>query len=125
RAIFNDRSWILGEMHSDNTYYPRNILFGAVDPTENIADFALPVSNGTTTNTHVLNQYRLDYQIIARVNQILATIDNVEFDANTKSNLKGQAFFLRAFAYFELVRYFGKAPLHLTPVANRSEATAD
>ena len=29
--------------------------------------------------------------------------------------------FLRAFAYFELVRYFGKVPLHLTPVANRAE----
>ena len=59
RSIFNDRAWILGEMHSDNTYYPRNVLFGAVDPTENVADFALPVSNGTTTNTNVLNQYRL------------------------------------------------------------------
>lgn len=125
RPIFNDRSWVLGEMHSDNTYYPRNILFGAVDATENVADFAVPTANGVTTNGHVLNQYRLDYQIIARTNQILSTIDNVEFDAASKNNLKGQALFLRAFAYFELVRYFGKAPLHLTPVANRGEAAAE
>ena len=124
RGIFNDRSWVLGEMHSDNTYYPRNILFGAVDATENVADFALPMSNGVTTNGHVLNQYRLDYQIIARANQILLTIDDIDFDANSKSNLKGQALFLRAFAYFELVRYFGKAPLHLTPVTNRQEAAS-
>ena len=124
RSIFNDRSWVLGEMHSDNTYYPRNILFGAVDATENVADFALPMSNGVTTNGHVLNQYRSDYQIIARANQILATIDDVDFDSNSMNNLKGQALFLRAFAYFELVRYFGKAPLHLTPVTNRQEAAS-
>lgn len=131
RPIFNDRAWVLGEMHSDNTYYPRNILFGAVDATENVADFAMPNSASSvagitlTTNGHVLNQYRLDYQIIARTNQILSTIDDVDFDASSKSNLKGQALFLRAFAYFELVRYFGTAPLHLSVVDNRLEATAE
>lgn len=122
RAIVNDRAYLLGEMHSDNTYYFRNILFGATDQQENIADFAIPTSGGITTNVHILNQYRLDYQIIARANQILTTIDAVEFDATNKANLKGQASFLRAYAYFELVRYFGKVPLHLTPVTNRAEA---
>ncbi|MFT3704071.1 MAG: RagB/SusD family nutrient uptake outer membrane protein [Agriterribacter sp.] len=131
RSIFNDRAWVLGEMHSDNTYYPRNILFGAVDGTENVADFAMPnvassVSGITlTTNGNVLGQYRSDYQIISRANQILASIDNVDFDATSKANLKGQALFLRAFAYFELARYFGKAPLHLTPVTSREESAAE
>ncbi len=122
RSIVNDRAYLLGEMHSDNAYYFRNILFGATEQQENIADFAIPTANGVTTNTHVLNQYRLDYQIIARTNQILTTIDGVDFSAASKSNLKGQAQFLRAYAYFELVRYFGKVPMHLTPVTNRSEA---
>ena len=122
RAIVNGPAYLLGEMHSDNTYYFRNILFGAVDASENIADFALPSSGGVTTNGNVLNQYRLDYQIIARTNQILSTIDAVDFPVESKNNLKGQAMFLRAFAYFELARYFGKVPLHLTPVLNRTEA---
>lgn len=122
RAIFNSRAWLLGEMHSDNTYYYRNVLFGATEQQENIADFAVPVSNGLTTNTHVLNQYRLDYQIISRTNEILTKIDDVEFSEESKNHLKGEAFFLRAFAYFELVRYFGKAPLHLEPVTERAEA---
>jgi hypothetical protein len=122
RSIVNDRAWLLGEMHSDNTYYARNILFGATEQQEDIADFAIPVANGVTANTHVLNQYRLDYQIIARTNQVLSLIDKIEFGADSKNNLKGQAYFLRAFAYFELVRYFGKVPLHLEPVANREEA---
>lgn len=122
RAIVNDRAWLLGEMHSDNTYYSRNILFGATEQQEDIADFAIPVSQGITSNVHVLNQYRLDYQIIARTNQVLATIDNVEFNEASKNNLRGQALFLRAYAYFELVRYFGKVPLHLIPVTARQEA---
>lgn len=125
RPIFNERAWILGEMHSDNTYYARNILFGAVDPTENIADFAVPTANGVTANDNVLQQYRYDYQIIARANQILALIDGTGLTFSTpesKNNLKGQALFLRAFAYFELVRYFGKVPLHLVPVTGREDA---
>jgi len=122
RSIVNDRAWLLGEMHSDNTYYSRNILFGATEQQEDIADFAIPTANGVTSNAHVLSQYRLDYQIIARTNQILASIDAVDFDVDSKNNVKGQALFLRAYAYFELVRYFGKAPLHLTPVATRAEA---
>lgn len=122
RTITNDRSWLLSEMHSDNTYYARNVLFGAVDNQEDLADFSVPESNGTTANVHVLNQWRQDYLIIARTNQVLALIDGVNFDATAKGNVKGQALFLRAYAYFELARYFGSVPLHLTPVAVRAEA---
>lgn len=122
RTIVNDRGYLLGEMHSDNTYYARNILFGATEQQEDLADFAVPTANGVTSNTHVLNQYRQDYQIIARANQVLSVIDKVEFDAGRKANMKGQVQLLRAYAYFELVRYFGKAPLHLIPVTVRQEA---
>ncbi|WP_138991266.1 RagB/SusD family nutrient uptake outer membrane protein [Larkinella sp. C7] len=122
RQINNERAWVLEEMHSDNTYYARNILFGAVDNTENVADFAIPTANGVTANDNVLQIYRLYFQIVARANQILTLIDGVEFDAAVKKNLKGQALFLRSYAYFELARLFGKVPLHLTPVTNREEA---
>lgn len=122
RQMYNERAWILEEMHSDNTYYARNILYGAVDPTENVADFAVPTANGVTANDNVLVQYRLNYRIIARANQIIALIDGVDFDAASKANLKGQALFLRAFAYFDLVRLFGKVPLHLTPATGREDA---
>src|SRR5690606_18498977 len=122
RTITNDRSWLLGEMHSDNTYYGRNPNFGAVDPQEDLADFSVLVSSGTNPNGHLLNQWRQDYLIIARTNQILALIDGVEFDAAAKANVRGQALFLRAYAYFELARYWGSVPLHLTPVTGRDEA---
>lgn len=122
RSIVNDRAYRLAEMHSDNTYYGRNVLFGAVDPQEDLADFSVPTANGVTANDNVLQQYRLDYQIIARANQILALIDEAEISQEVKDNVKGQALFLRAYAYFELVRYFGSVPLHLVPVATREES---
>ncbi|KQS28248.1 RagB/SusD family nutrient uptake outer membrane protein [Dyadobacter sp. Leaf189] len=122
RQMYNERAWVLEEMHSDNTYYARNVLYGAVDATENVADFAIPTAGGVTANDNVLVQYRLNYQIISRANQILVLIDGVDFDAAAKKNLKGQALFLRAFAYFDLIRLFGKVPLHLEPVTSREDA---
>jgi starch-binding outer membrane protein, SusD/RagB family len=122
RSIVNDRAWMLSEMRSDNTMYGRNIMFGATEQQEDISDHAIPDAQGINANTHVLNHYRLDYQIIARTNQILTTIDDVDFDANSKNNIKGQAHFLRAMAYYDLVRFFERVPIHLTPVTNREEA---
>ncbi|WP_288428753.1 RagB/SusD family nutrient uptake outer membrane protein [uncultured Spirosoma sp.] len=123
RPLFNERAWVLEEMHSDNTYYARNILYGAVDPTENVADFAVPTAGGVTANDNVLWAFRYNYQIIARTNQLLSQIDGVTFSSEAnKNNIKGQALFLRAFAYFDLVRLFGKVPLHLTPSASREDA---
>lgn len=122
RTIADNRSWLLCEMRSDNTIYARNINFGATEQQEDISDHALPDAQGIVANTHVLNQYRQDYLIIARANQILDVIDDVEFNQANKDNLKGQALFLRGYAYYELARYFGGVPLHLTPVTARDEA---
>lgn len=125
RTLYNDRYYLLNEMHSDNTYYARNILFGATEQQEDIADHADPNGNGLSTNTHVLNAYRQNYLMISYANQVLDRIDAATIaDAAAKANIKGQAQFLRAFAYFHLVRYFGKAPLQLKPVTDRSSAAA-
>ena len=122
RAINDVSKAYLAEMHSDNTYYARNTAFGATEQQEDIADFAIPTDQGITTNVHVQNVYVFNYQIIARTNQILATIDEAEFDDAAKNNLKGQALFLRAYAYFDLVQFFGSVPLHLVPVLSREDA---
>jgi len=119
RGYYNGPAWTLSELHSDNTFYMRNVLFGAVENTENLADFSVPISNGTTPNSNVLGAWRGLYLIIARANQVLAPIDAAEFNQDSKNNVKGQALFLRAFSYFHLVRYFGKVPLHLIPVPGR------
>ena len=123
RTIYNNQDWLLSEMRSDNTYYARNPNFGATEQTEDLADFAEPNSDGVTSNAYVRDLYRQFYLLIARTNQILDLIDEVEFeDEEQKNNIKGQALFLRGFSYFHLVRYFESVPMHLTPVRNRQEA---
>lgn len=123
RDLYNGASggftgaWIMGEMRSDNTRYMFNPSYrGTLDP-ELISDFNNQSSNGVSTFKYVT-----DYQIIARANQVLAPIDGVDFAQASKDNIKGQAFFLRALAYFDLVQYFGKVPMHLIPVTTREEA---
>jgi hypothetical protein len=52
------------------------------------------------------------YKLIGRANQILDVIDNITFvDATKRSREKAEAQFLRAYAYFELVKIFGAVPL--------------
>jgi len=109
-------NWLMGEMHSDNTHYILNPNYRATIDQEQIADFIYDASSAAATS-----KYTTDYLIISRANQVLAQIDAIEFDAAIKNNLKGQAYFLRALCYFDLVQYFGKIPLHLTPVTTRAE----
>ncbi len=113
----NSSAFFMGEMHSDNTYYVLNPNFRATIDQEQIADFIYDPASVIAAN-----KYTTNYLVISRANQVLALIDGVDFDAAVKSNLKGQALFLRAFSYFELVQFFGKVPLHLTPVSSFAEA---
>ncbi|MEC7770314.1 MAG: RagB/SusD family nutrient uptake outer membrane protein [Bacteroidota bacterium] len=111
-------AWGMGELPSDNTYYKYNPNYRAVQDGESIADFYVNDGNGTITN-----KYTTNYLIIARANQILALIDEVEFDDSAvKDNVRGQAHFLRALAYFDLVQFYGSVPLHLVPVTGRDDA---
>lgn len=104
-------AFFMGEMHSDNTHYMHNPNYRADIDEEQIANFIHVPTNGIVTAKYVNN-----YQIIARANQVLARIDDADIDNQVKSNLKGQALFLRALSYFELVQYFGEVPLHISPV---------
>ena len=118
RGLYSGTSgaWAMGEMRSDNTMYKYNPTDrGTIQP-EFIKDFTDDANNGVSAN-----KYFTDYTIISRVNQVLEPIDGIDFDATVKNNIKGQAYFLRAFAYFDLVQYFGKVPLHLKPAKSISE----
>lgn len=66
--------------------------------------------NMFTTNT-TLGFWTELYKIISNSNTILDKIDNVEFDEEVKSQIKAEARFFRAEAYFALVRFFGAVPL--------------
>jgi hypothetical protein len=76
------------------------------------------------TNGVVNNVWTGHYQGISRANQALDKLQNAQFDAATKNALIGEARFLRAYFYFNLVRLYGGVPL-LDKLPLASEANQD
>lgn len=67
---------------------------------------------------YVENLWAGCYRVIARVNDVITGMDGVDLgDANAQNNILGQAYFLRAFTYFDLVRTYGGVPLMLEPAS--------
>ena len=67
-----------------------------------------------TTNSVLRDTWGSLYTGINRCNLILDKIDGVTMDATLKARYKGEAQFIRALSYFNLVRLWGKVPLVLT-----------
>ncbi len=74
-----------------------------------------------TTNSVLRDTWGSLYTGINRCNLILDKIDAVPMDATLKARYKGEAQFIRALSYFNLVRLWGKVPLVLT-AATTTEA---
>jgi tetratricopeptide (TPR) repeat protein len=118
-GLFND-AYVMGEMRSDNTHYvfKSNDRGGQNVQRENISGFT-----DISTNGYTRSKYVNCYSGIAKANAVLVRIDAAPLADAVKKNLKGQAEFLRAFYYFELVQYFGDVPLHLTEVTEASQTS--
>ncbi len=108
---------LVGDMHSDNARYMQNPNFRAEASVaaEEVADFVPEpqLLSGWWTNF---------YDWIARSNQILSLIDDADLAQGVKDNIKGQALFLRTFAYWWLVRMYGDVVLTLEPVTSLADA---
>lgn len=68
-------------------------------------------------NAFVQQIWQRGYITVNRVNNVLASLDKVTVAA-TKTRIEGEARFLRALSYFDLVRLYGKAWNDGTPSAN-------
>lgn len=77
-----------------------------------------------TTNPYIVENWNAHYQLINRVNTILDRIVDVSFtNATQKDQFTGEALFLRALAYFNLVQVYGDVPL-VTKAITPAEAYA-
>jgi starch-binding outer membrane protein, SusD/RagB family len=56
------------------------------------------------------------YPYIRRLNHLLAKIEATDFSTSVKAEIEGQAYFLRAWVYWQLVTYYGGVPLVLDAV---------
>jgi len=65
--------------------------------------------------------WRGQYQTINFANQILTNVPGITMDETLKARYLAEAKFIRAYAYFRLVRAFGDVPLRLTLPKSASE----
>ncbi|WP_188503977.1 RagB/SusD family nutrient uptake outer membrane protein [Parapedobacter pyrenivorans] len=93
-------------------------------------------SDGLVGDTHeryhrnLLDAYSLPgpgwttlYKVINTCNLIFEHIENVQFvNESTKSNLLAQAYAMRAYSYFIMVRTWGEVPLRILPTENADPA---
>lgn len=108
---YPDRLLNLSEIRSDNVYGV-SVTVRDWDPINNF----LP---GIASNTYVEEAWTANFSGIFKANTVLdqlAKNSNNVGSAALATRLQAEARFLRAFYYFDLVRYFGKVPVIDHPV---------
>jgi len=111
--------WVFAEMSSDNTTVQLNPSDrGQTDRIE-----AFEFWNVTATNANIADLYNQSYNALYNINFALSKIDGVAGIADKKkAQYKGELQFMRAYYYFNLVRYFGGVVLITAPLASSSDA---
>ncbi|MFO7934896.1 MAG: RagB/SusD family nutrient uptake outer membrane protein [Bacteroidales bacterium] len=74
-----------------------------------------------STNNYLAGIWRSSYRLITRANLSITNIPEVDMDETLRDRLVGEAKFLRALTYFNLVRLFGDVPLVLEPETDIDE----
>lgn len=106
--------WVFGDVASDDAV--RGGKPGDLIDIQYIDDFNYSRNNGVLEK-----MWKHYYEGISRVNYLQYYGKEIDMDAGQRDRLLGEAKFLRAYFYFNLVNIFGEIPLKLNPPLNTSE----
>ncbi len=112
----------MDEMRSDNTFYTR---YAADRGTSTSAEAYTEFRDNSVTSQEPNspgNRYGNAYQGISKVNTILTRLETASLSTDEKDKFAGEALFLRAFYYYDLVQHFGGVPLQLNEITSTEEA---
>ena len=107
--------WYVGDIPTDNMY-PKSDEPGDIHMLENWT-----VSSNTEL-THYY--YKYCYIGINRANAVIKKISEGNFTPAVRNRVVGEAHFLRAWNYFNLVRTFGICPITTEPISSLEQTTA-
>jgi tetratricopeptide (TPR) repeat protein len=94
-------------MRSDNTHYDVYLLGATINNAQAVADFI-----DDAQNVHSNDKYYQCYAGISRANTIISRLALANLKPEANNEILGQAKFIRALLYFDLVRYFGGVSLY-------------
>ena len=106
--------WI-GEIASDNS------IAGGESVTDSQGLHEIEAMTHGSVNRELRSVFQWNYAGIARANFILENKNNIDFDG--KGQIIAEATFLRAYYYFQLVKYFGDVPLVIDKRLGADEVT--
>lgn len=102
---YPDRQFNLSEIRSDNMYATTDIGVREHEPINNFV-------NTLETNSLVISAWGENFNGIMRANTVLDRLnESIVPDASQRDRFEGEAKFLRALYYFDLVRLYGQVPL--------------
>jgi starch-binding outer membrane protein, SusD/RagB family len=104
---------LLGDLPADNSTWVGTYQFlGDIEANSIGAD-----------NPEITDMWTAIYRQIDRDNVIIARVPEVaSIDDGTKKEVLGEAYFLRALGYSNLVKFWGDVPMPLTPVQSADDA---
>ncbi len=105
---FNNAIWVFGDIASDDAVKGGN-------PGDQAEITYIDEFNADANNGIISNYWTFAYEAIARANNVITNVPEVTMDADLKARIIGEAKFIRAYTYFNLVNVFGKVPLKLLP----------
>ena len=106
---FTDSDWRFGEATADDVIGSDEGLSSQMGQ---LVHFRF-----NTSNTYIKKRWDINYKGVHRANQVIANVDRVQLSNNDYSKYReireilGQAKFLRALFYFNLVKTFGGVPI--------------
>ncbi len=107
--------WYVGDIPTDDMY-PKSDEPGDIHMLE----------NWTVTSSTELTHYYFKYCYIGinRANAVIEKISSGRFSEAVRKRVVGEAHFLRAWNYFNLVRTFGICPISTKPIASLEQTTS-
>ncbi len=110
--------WQFGDFISDNTTLHYNVENRGQGPSLE----ALEYWQYLPSTSNIVNLYNNIYSRLVDVNTTLQALSTASIDEGARINLEGQAKWIRAYYYFELVQHFGDVILLTEPITNPSDA---
>jgi hypothetical protein len=111
QQYFGRTSWLVTELSGDLLRVNASLA-----DRDNLYAQTFDASNG-----EIGNWWNNSYNLINRANDVIKNVPNIPMDIPRRNNIVGNATFLRAMGYFDLVRSFGSVPLIINPTVDLSD----
>ncbi|PQA59244.1 RagB/SusD family nutrient uptake outer membrane protein [Siphonobacter curvatus] len=107
--VNHNYEWMFGDVLSEDA--EKGSTPGDMPPLQELKEW-----RATGTNTIAQAVWQNMFQAIYRTNLLLQNLENSPIDATLKNRLMGEAYFIRGYSYFYMLRLYGGLPLFTKPV---------